>query len=36
MDVHFKPEVQAKLDQMARDNGQPAERMSLPSPPGTR
>jgi predicted transcriptional regulator len=27
MEVHFKPEVQAKLDQMARDSGRPSDKV---------
>jgi predicted transcriptional regulator len=27
MEVHFKPEVQAKLDQMARDSGRPSDEL---------
>ena len=27
MEVHFKPDVQAKLDQMARESGRPSEEL---------
>ena len=27
MEVHFKPEVQAKLDQMARESGRPSDEL---------
>jgi predicted transcriptional regulator len=27
MEVHFKPDVQAKLDQMARDTGRPSDEL---------
>ena len=27
MEVHFRPEVQAKLDQMARDSGRPSDEL---------
>jgi hypothetical protein len=27
MEVHFKPDVQAKLEQMARDSGRPADEL---------
>ena len=27
MEVHFKPDVQAKLEQMARDSGRPSEEL---------
>ncbi len=27
MEVHFKPDVQAKLDQMARDSGRPSDEL---------
>ena len=27
MEVHFKPDVQAKLDQLARDSGRPSDEL---------
>ena len=27
MEVHFKPEVQAKLEQMARESGRPSDEL---------